>query len=367
MFTRSLRSSQGAIDSSSAETVRFLCSELRREVQLQYIQLISGSELLVTLHVRPKQGGRATSITTRIVKTSTQGVISWIVDLESSVSQLLTGESAIYCIRGKSKSQSGRYYLLDTYFLKLSLQDGSIQFDVRLTIQPPPEATPEESAGMMDGSLQLSRDESIAYFEDDYYSYIHSTTSGEALSYDVCHTGLDNADLCHSSGSVIPSLRDVGFLTYSPYGTSTSRYIEDQELLIYAHHTFVNRQLGSVLDLDTWAYDGYHNLIYHLFHDQYDMTREDERGTETLDPFASLSIIPMQRKMTSPAPVLMAMNPGCRVTLPAKKSGAPRRDLNLDAPWEIRPKDFFGMKGDYLVIHSRRLNLLVVVDFWPTW
>ena len=354
--TRCLRSTSNEPINNS-ETVDL---EFRRffpwPIKIEYVQIISKDEMLVTTSLDPPYSSLShvssqdSSITDtnprrteKLTKISSQGVVSWDIDLKASITRPAAAKDFVYFIQGSEyNSKTDNDDVLS--FLKINLQDGSVVFDIPLWLSKL-ESTLKGNIVKDDRSLALSRNQDWASWKTHRSRFILSTATGQVM-YEYSQPFYIRP--------AIPSSVHAGFWEVHQHASMLLTYNETTAAFS-----------STPLDLP-WGYessirfDGDRSLFFRI--------RHDFSTSRSHDPFTSLGVsqaVPKEGQTTPKEFVRADLN--APITLPSRSTKHERRDLELDMPWDLKTEDFLGIINDYLIYQSPNDKVLVLIDFWPNW
>ena len=310
----------------------------------RYVQIIPGGDFLMTTVLIQDTGKRAH----KLKRISAGGSVLWSLNLKGTMTRPVIGKENIYFVRASSLKDGVRTCKM--FFAKRKICDGSIIFDVPI----PPGTRIRKKMLDYDGSLLLTGNERLVSWGKITRSevYIFSTSTGQVL-YTV-----------HQPRSFSPLLQSVGSSTYtagfwhtgerttilSSYDEASNSFSEVQDYQVDG---------GLTDDPPFVIFDGDRSIFLRVLH-----SRAGYKGGRT-NHFAQLAILPAAQALDSESESSDSTIP---ITLPGlSKADGKRRDLEFELPWTFKEGDFYGMMNDYLVYHSRELESLVLVDFWPEW
>ena len=310
----------------------------------RYVQIIPGGDFLMTTCVIKDN----TKKTHRIRRISARGNVLWSITLKGTMTRPVLGKQSIYFVHGSCLEDGARKCKM--FFAKHKICDGSIIFDVSI----PPGTRIHKKMLNFDGSLLLTGNERLVSWgrlsRDDVY--IFSTSSGQILKKIDQPRSTTFSPLLQS---VVPSTHTAGFWTISQCTTILSSYDETSQF-------FSNGQRYELDEARTYdppfvTFDGDHSVFLRVLHHGV--------GRGRTNSFAQLAILPTALASDRESESSVSKVP---ITLPGRsKADGKRRKLELELPWIFKEGDFFGMMNDYLIYHSRELEFLVLVDFWPVW
>ena len=310
----------------------------------RYLQSLPGGDFLMTTMLI-KDTAKKTHQLRRI---SARGSVLWSVDLESTMTRPVIGKDSVYFLHGPSLADDARERQMS--LAKHRLCDGSIVFDVTI----PSDIPIHRKMLDFDGSLLLTGNERLISWGRISRSDVHifSTSTGEDLR---TIRQVSNKKYSPLLQGIIPSTRTAGLWitkerTVRFYDETSGSFSEVQRYKL---------DEGGTNDPPFVTFDGDHSVFLRVLHHGLG------HGAARTNSVAQLAIVPTARASDSGSEW---SDPSVPITLPGRtKADGKRRDLELELPWTFKKGDFFGMVNDYLVYHSRELEYLVLVDFWPVW
>ena len=317
----------------------------------------------------------------------------WTLKLEGSICKPAVGKDALYFMEDQSQGQADTN--CKTTFNKVSLANGRLMYS-----QAPPEIeetgifvrhdqaykgsepsikvgspTPGRKIEIMalDTSLKLAGNEEVAVWSDSMLRvHVFSTATGHVLfTYDrQCDTIL-------MASAIRPQVWDASFhldlagfptLRVASYDTSTETL------------TCAPKQADYFAEPHPWRapcfIDADRPVIMDLCHDFLDSI--GGYNFESRDPFTTVEVAGLEKAVldgeivlgdiTRPRKNDKEEDSRALVTLPSLPGHGPqRRLLELEAPWTMDDRDFFGLVEGYLVYYNFADKELILIDFWPSW
>ena len=310
----------------------------------RHVQIIPGGDFLITTYLIKDFANK----THQLSRVSASGNVIWSIDLKAKMTRPVIGKERIYFMHGPCFGDDVGECKIS--FAKHRLCDGSIVFDVTIPLDIQVHKKMLES----DGFLLLTGDERLVSWGSISRSGVHvfSTSTGENLSSIRKPRKKKFSPLLQG---VIPSTRTAGLWITTQ---RTARFYDETS------RSFSGVQRYKLGESPTYnppfvTFDGDHSVFLCSLY-----PKVGSGGGHT-DIIAQLGILPTARASDSESGLSDSIVP---ITLPGRtKADGKRRDLELELPWKFKEGDFFGMINDYLVYHSRKLEYLVLVDFWPVW
>ena len=326
------------------------------QCDIRYVQLAPDGELLVHLSAlegTPTESDVEVPGVARVeelVKLSRDKTIAWRITFKAMLNRAAISKDAIYLVRDREQPPSE---LAEAAFVKVNLKDGSIIYEVPLP------SDPEIGVPYRNTSLALMADKSMAIWNDLAGKiHIFSTLSGQVLQ---TINRKPTKDLILSSNeNKFWSIEYEGVSSVGTYDKETNTFVLED--LLPRPFLFSN---GSCFDSDR-------PIFCSIMSDtpvscQQSQEFDYDLLATTLDPFSTIWIA---AKHQSTLKYLV----DCRrdefkyITLPPRSAKEKeRRHLEAELPRYNGTDTFFGMCEDFLVFHSRSVESLLLVDFWPTW
>lgn len=344
--------------------------------RVKSVQLIAAGDMIVESSNRDYEppSDRILDCGNEIMRITQQGVVQWKVRSEFCLTKPAVGEDALYFVRllpATENPQNGR----EARILKVNLKDGSISFDV-----PVPT---EWSNRVWNTHWRLTSTERfLIWMGSDAKILIFCALSGQLFDKYTTHDG---------STIVMGTVDDY----YWHIGANRHAYQSclrgiggfcDQcsARVSYDEKTFHRKSEAVLFCSDTWtelskfgrAFCGDQPAFVFLNHIVHPTPGLDWRflgQQEPTDPHTSVWIQCLDpiMKQNQQAPRYLEYNdtsPLTRINLPSNsKENMERRPLEVQLPWKMKTSDFFGFENDYLIYHSRADEILLLVDFWPSW
>lgn len=267
----------------------------------------------------------------RLIKITRQGAIVWEMSFKSTqlISMPAVGKKALFFVER-----------LPLAIVKVSLEDGSISYRTKL-----PDRYHQVLANESDKHLKLYSNEAFAVWKDmDNSAYVFSTKTGILL-------------------------RDY------PRPTRVRPFVRDQSKFIWS----VNYERFGWASPDVHHSEGplsgdhYSNAsrINHIVRANKDFDWRFLGQNERTDPSTNLWVSVIEEFHCEKSDMFKWKKEkasAARISLPSH-SGAlgERRPLEAELPWRREEDDRLGRVNDYMVYHSLKEEILLLVDFWPNW
>ena len=312
----------------------------------RYVQIIPGGDLLITTYLIKDHVNK----THQLSRVSASGYTIWSIGMAGIMTRPVIGKGNIYFIHGPCLEND--VHECEMSFAKHRLCDGSIVFDMTI----PSDIQIHKKMLEFDGFLLLTGNERLVSWGSIFRGDVHvfSTSTGENLFTITKPLKEKCSPLLQG---VIPSTHTAAIWITNHRTTTLASFDETSGSFSEVEHYQLDG--GRTHHPRFITFDGDHTVFLRVLH-----PRVGARGGRT-DPFAQLAIL-----LTARASGNISKSSGLTVpiTLPGRsKADGKRRELELELPWKFKEGDFFGMVNNYLVYHSRRLEYLVLVDFWPVW
>ena len=343
------------------------------QMGVRYVQLAPDGQLIVQLDYLPYSRMELDVLLGLckseeiLIKLSRDKAITWQVALKAMINRPAIGKDSIYYVQEQQESPSD---LAQPAFFKADLKDGSIIYEVPLPSHLIIRIAHHNT------SLKLTADESLAIWTDlDNKAYVFSTATGELIYA---------WDRPFSKDLVVSSTKNKFWdvqLDFDNFGS-----VEESHVHIKSANPFMIERLclPRAHFGESRFFDGDRLICGSLWHEnpfpeRYDLWPPYRfRDMDVVDPFTVINIL-AGPDSTSKYLEYSRLNPtrlypyDCfadktTITLPRRSTKErERRTLETELPWLIHDGDYFGMCEDYLVLHSRSDQTLLLVDFWPTW
>ena len=356
-----------------------------KDWHVDFVQPISKGEILVTAAI-DRDFWQSVPRSHKLILVSLPGKVKWTADVDDPLIKPAIGRASLYLITRPMISHFA--FLSDEkscmlFFMKLSLSTGSIEVCRRLPIAA--EIYGYRPISLSNESLVLSMDERYAMW---VHRYVYLETQGPTDSHHIIRTTTGSLRhrfrnrscpfpfMATTSIIVKHALWAYGYsrtwLTVrNPYDKSwATRHIRWPA----ARDPCCSRELGRTARL---GFEGDRLLFSHLIQSKGSKNERWEpvgspvdrtkirtskfavsfAGTVAEDPIEGETIGSPDEEYT---PCTASM-----VTLPDGDGG--RRELEVKLPWTDRVVSFFGFVGGSIVYHSRRHEVLVLIEFWPDW
>ena len=310
----------------------------------RYLQVIPGGDFLMTTLLIKDNVNQAHQVT----RISAGGSVVWRLDLNATMTRPVIGKESFYLVHGPCiENDVGECKMT---FAKHRLCDGSTVFDVTI----PLDIQIHKKMLEFDGFLLLTGNERLVTWGSISRSDVHvfSTSTGENLSSISMPRKKKFSPLLQG---ITPSTRAAGLWITTQ---RTARFYDETSGSFSGAQRYKLGE-GGTYDPPFVTFDGDLSVFLCSLY-----AKVGSGGGHT-DNFAQIGILPTARASDSESGSSDSIVP---ITLPGRtKADGKRRDLELELPWNFKEGDFFGMIDHYLVYHSRKLEHLVLVDFWPVW
>lgn len=313
-----------------------------------------------------------------IARISQEKLVVWKVESKICVIKPAIGEDALYFIQ-LMPPHGGARVQREAKIVKINLQDGSVLFSI-----PAPMPDPHL---MVNLHWRLTSNEKFLIWKgSDASIYVISTSSGGLIdSYTTAHwsrfgTSLNNDQHWHIDSTkycrgpflgILPGACDECSMVVS-YEEDCRRKQMHIFFLFDSWHRF--DWSAQSLDLNKSIFLGFHHINDPTLGLDWRLI-----GQQPTDPLTTVWIqlldetIGRHKRTEIEVVELTEKWPLAEITLPDRSQKVKgneklvRRKFEVDVPWTMEEEDFFGIKDNYLIYHSPAEEMLLLVDFWPSW
>jgi len=325
--------------------------------EVQQVQLISRSEILLKVLVYHQPGDSYGENATKFVKVSVQGSILWELAVGPCSSEAAIGRDAMYYFHGPPWAQDD-LEIRNASLSKVSLHDGSCIFEKTMPEDLNGVDLDLQGLNFVDKSLSLSDNESLIRWGDEDGAQNICTTSPEQFSITQWSR---EEDEWQDAGS--PSYLEPGFWELSSSWAKLTTYNKHEDSFKNDRYRLPKPIAASTI----WGFDQHYSTMFYLIDDvvQRAQTRKAYRTTA---PPAKIGIVKVEENNSKSCLSMRRAGPVRLITLPEKSAEHGRRDeLQLRMASRFWPEGFLGVRDGHLVHHGSTSENLTLVNFWPTW